>query len=94
MTMKKPDTSAPEMNRLSPVITQSSPSLTARVARAEGSDPAPGWGSVIAKLERMSPAASGRRYRSFCAGVPMRASMCMLPSSGAMQLSTAGPIGE
>jgi hypothetical protein len=33
----------------------------ARVARAAGSDPAPGAGSVIAKHDRTSPAASGRR---------------------------------
>ena len=50
---------APLMNHLSPSITQSSPSRTARVSSMAGSEPAPGAGSVMAKQERTSPRASG-----------------------------------
>ena len=49
-------------------------------------------GSVIAKHERISPASSGFSQRSFCSGVPYRASTSMLPVSGAEQLNTSGAI--
>ena len=38
---------------------------------------------VIAKHERMRPSHKGRRYFSFCSGVPQCNSVCWLPSSGA-----------
>src|SRR6185437_9859610 len=53
MTMRKSATDAFELNHLWPLITYSSPSSTARVARSVGSAPAPG--SVIEKLLRSSP---------------------------------------
>src|SRR5689334_3124571 len=56
-----------------------------------GSEPATS-GSVIAKHERTSPFTSGRSHCSFCAGVAWWSSVCMLPSSGAWQLSTYAPI--
>ena len=57
----------------------------------EGSEPAPSSGSVIMNADRISPAASGRNQRSFCAGVITFWKMCMLPSSGAMQFIATGP---
>ena len=57
-------------------------------------EPAPGAGSVIIKQERMSPAASGRRYRSFWPSSATCSRRCMLASSGAKQLSAIGPNGE
>ena len=54
------------MNHFVPLITQWLPSCTAVVFSADGSDPAPGAGSVMQKQERMSPRASGRSQRSFC----------------------------
>src|ERR1700739_626582 len=50
------------------------------------------FGSVIAKHERISPARSGFNQRSFCSGVPYRASTSILPVSGAEQLNTSGAI--
>ena len=49
-----------EMNHLWPLITQESPSRRASVRSPVGSEPATS-GSVIAKQDRTSPAASGRR---------------------------------
>ena len=57
--------------------------LTAVVASMEGSAPAPGAGSVIAKQERSRPSTIGRSQRSFCASVATASSRWMLPSSGA-----------
>lgn len=94
MQMAKAAPSAPLMNHLRPSIRQPPPVLVAVVASARGSDPAPGAGSVIAKQERTSPAASGRRYRSFCPSVATTSSRCILPSSGAAQLSASGPRSE
>lgn len=61
MQMVKPAPSAPVMNHLRPSIRQPPVTLVARVVSAAGSEPAPGAGSVIAKHERTSPCASGRR---------------------------------
>ena len=58
-----------------------------------GSDPAPS-GSVMEKQERISPAASGRSHCAFCASLATTSSRCMLPSSGAAQLSACGPSSE
>ena len=58
------------MNCLVPSMRQSSPSRTARVFRAEASDPAPG--SVRAKAPMISPAHSRGRKAAFCASVPLR----------------------
>jgi hypothetical protein len=78
---------APLMNHFSPSITHSSPSRTARVASRVGS--APAARSVMAKHERTSAAARGRRYRCFCSPVPACRRRCMLPSSGAMAFSAS-----
>jgi hypothetical protein len=59
MQMANAAPSAPVMNHLSPSITQSLPWRTARVSSMDGSDPAPGAGSVMAKQERTAPLASG-----------------------------------
>ncbi len=82
---------APVMNHLRPVTTKRSPRFSARVLIIAGSEPPPGAGSVIAKEERALPSTIGRSHFSFCAGVPMRASKLMLPSSGAMQLNASAP---
>ena len=47
-------------------------------------------GSVMAKADRISPARSGGSHRSFCACVPNRRMVSMLPVSGAEQLNTSG----
>ena len=86
--------SAPVMNHLAPLITYSSPSRVALDVSIDGSDPAPGGGSVMQKHERIVPAASGRSQRSFCSAVATVSSRCMLPSSGANTLSATGPSGE
>ena len=49
------------MNHLRPLSTHLSPRRTAVDFSIEGSEPAPGAGSVIAKQERMSPFTSGCR---------------------------------
>src|SRR5207302_10341890 len=56
-----------------------------------GSEPATS-GSVMAKQDRVTPSHRGRRYFSFWASVAQWRSVCMLPSSGAWQLRTKGPI--
>ncbi|MNN52025.1 hypothetical protein D3C81_1666970 [compost metagenome] len=86
--------SAPVMNHLRPLIRNSSPTWRAVVCSIDGSEPAPGSGSVMQKHERISPAASGRSQRSFCSSVAIASSMCMLPSSGAAMFSATGPSGE
>ena len=60
MRIPKPAPWAPEMNHLWPLITQSSPSRTARVWIRVGSLPATS-GSVIAKQERTRPSHRGSR---------------------------------
>ena len=62
MQMAKAAPSAPVMNHLRAVDHPAAVDALARVVRSiDGSEPAPGAGSVIAKHERTSPAASGRR---------------------------------
>ena len=56
------------MKILVPSMTQSDPSLVARVIRFAASDPVPG--SVSAKHPSCSPAHSGGRKRRFCSSVP------------------------
>ena len=51
-------------------------------------------GSVIEKQDRISPAASGRSHCAFCSSLATTSSRCMLPSSGAAQLSACGPSSE
>jgi len=79
------------MNHLRPRTTQVSPRFSAVVSIAEGSEPAPGIGSVMAKAERTLPSTIGRSHRSFCAGVATVSSSIMLPSSGAALLKATGP---
>ena len=90
MRMAKLARRALEMNHLCPLITHSSPSLTAKVLIRVGSDPATS-GSVMAKQLMTRPSRSGRRYCSFCSSVAQCRSVCMLPSSGAWQLRIQGP---
>ena len=45
----------------------------------------------VAKQLIATPSHSGRRYFSFCSGVPQWSRVCMFPSSGAWQFSTQGP---
>ena len=45
----------------------------------------------MAKAERALPSTIGLSQISCCSGVATRASMFMLPSSGAMQLKASGP---
>jgi hypothetical protein len=63
--MAKAAPSAPVMYHLCPSMTQASPSRRARERSMVGSAPAPGAGSVMAKQERIWPAASGSRYFRF-----------------------------
>ncbi len=90
--MKCSAASAPVMNHLWPSIRQWLPSRVAvvRIIPA-GSEPDPGWGSVITKAERTRPSAIGFSQRSCCASVAALASSIMLPSSGAALLNTTGP---
>ena len=73
---------APLVNHLCPLITQSSPSRTARVCSVVGSDPGTS-GSVIEKQERMSPLTSGFSHCSFCSSEPNCHRISALPESGA-----------
>ena len=57
-------------------------------------EPAPGAGSVMQKQDRVVPAASGRRKRSFCSLEATASSRCMLPSSGAKMCIATGPSRE
>ena len=61
MQIAKPAPRAPVMNHFRPSIRQPSPVLVAVVDSIDGSAPAPGAGSVIAKQDLISPATSGRR---------------------------------
>jgi len=94
MQIAKPAPCAPLMNHFRPSMRHPSPALVAMVDSIDGSDPAPGAGSVIAKQDRISPSASGRRYFSFCSALATTSSRCMFPSSGAAQLSASGPSSE
>jgi hypothetical protein len=64
------------------------------VISIDGSEPAPGAGSVIAKQERVRPATSGASQRVFCASVATTSIRWMLPSSGAWMFIATGPSGE
>src|SRR5215471_8121072 len=92
--MKCVAAAAPVMNHLRPKMRHVLPCCSARVLIMPGSEPPPGEGSVIAKDELTLPSTIGRSHRSFCTGVPARASRFMLPSSGAMQLKASGPNSE
>ena len=91
MRMKCRATPAPVMNHLWPSITQPSPRRVAVVRIADGSEPAPGMGSVMTKADRASPSMMGCSQRSFCASVATLSSNSMLPSSGAAALKQTGP---
>ena len=93
-TMKCLASPAPVMNHLRPSTIQRSPRLRAVVRIIDGSEPAPGCGSVIANAERTVPSTMGCSQRSFCASVPTFSSSIMLPSSGAAQLTATGPKSE
>ena len=79
------------MNHLCPLTTHLFPTFSALLSIIPGSDPAPGWGSVITKAERTRPSAMGCSQRSFWAGLATFSRTDMLPSSGAAQLKAAGP---
>ncbi len=90
-TMKCAASPAPVMNHLRPRITHLPFVLSAWVRIMLGSEPPPGAGSVMAKADFTLPSTIGRSHHSFCAGVPMRASRFILPSSGAMQFMASAP---
>jgi hypothetical protein len=60
-TMRNPAPSAPVAKDLWPSMTNPDPFARATVRIIEGSEPAPGAGSVMAKAERQVPWARGRR---------------------------------
>ncbi|MNP21608.1 hypothetical protein D3C76_1142340 [compost metagenome] len=91
MMMLNAAPSAPVINHLVPLMMKPSAVATAVVFICAGSAPAPGCGSVMQKQERVSPATMGTSQRACCSGVATCSSMCMLPSSGAAQLSATGP---
>ena len=82
MTIPNAAPSAPDENHLCPLITQSSPSRTARVRSVVGSEPGTS-GSVIEKNERIWPPTSGKSHRCFCSSVPNMCRISALPASGA-----------
>ena len=90
MTMPNAAPSAPDENHLWPLITQSSPSRTARVRSVVGSEPGTS-GSVIEKNERISPPTSGKSQRCFCSSVPNMCRISALPASGAWQPKISWP---
>ena len=73
------------VHHLRPLITQSSPSRSARHLRPVGSLPEVS-GSVIEKQLRMSPASSGRSQRSRCCWLACSTRISMFPESGGWQL--------
>src|ERR1700675_4887363 len=78
-----------EVYHLRPLRTYSSPSDLMALAMFVASEDATS-GSVIANAERVSPASSGVSQRCFCASVPKRKIVSILPVSGAEQLNTSG----
>ena len=80
------------MKYFSPLMTHSSPSRAASHAIAFASDEATS-GSVMAYAERIVPFNSGKSHLVFCAEVPTRSRISMLPVSGAEQLSTSDAMG-
>ena len=76
------------VNHFSPLMTHSSPSLTAWVLNRFGSEPP--WGSVIEYAENISWSISGWSHRSFCSSVPYAASISMFPVSGAAAPNICG----
>ena len=66
MTMKNEAPSAPVMNALRPLSSQPPSTLAARVVSRDGSEPAPGAGSVMAKADRTLPRTSGLRNSARC----------------------------
>ena len=93
MTMRKSAIEALEENHLWPLMTQPSPSRTARVRSWVGSEPAVS-GSVIEKADFRSPASSGCSQRSFCSSVPASARISELPESGAWLPNALGANGR
>ena len=81
--MAKSERLAFETIHLWPVITQESPSRTARVRSERGSEPARS-GSVMAKQDCVRPATSGSSHCFFCASLPYCTRMRALPEFGAM----------
>ena len=79
---------APEAHHLRPLSTYSSPSRLIESWMLVASELATS-GSVMAKVERISPFSSGRSHCLFCSGVPNWARISMLPVSGAAQLNTS-----
>src|SRR5215510_9963940 len=82
---------APDDHHFLPLMTYSFPWRRMLDSMFVASDEATA-GSVMAKHERISPASRGLSQRSFCSGVPYRASTAMFPVSGAEQLNTSGAI--
>ena len=80
------------LHHLRPLSTYSSPSRTMVSCILVASDDAT-CGSVIAYVERISPASSGRSHWSCWAALPNLASTSMLPRSGAEQLKTSNDHG-
>ena len=90
-TIAKAASTAPDANHLCPSSTQPSPSRRAVVRIMRGSEPTPGAGSVMAKVERISPRSSGASQRSRCAGEARCSRVSMLGWSGAAQPIAPGP---
>src|SRR6202158_5689743 len=78
---------APEIHHLRPLTMKSSPSRTIDASMLVASEEATaGW--VMAKAQRIDPSSNGSSHFRFCAGVPKRAKVSILPVSGAEQLNT------
>ena len=97
MTIRKSATDPLEVNHLCPLITHSSPSRTAVVARSVGSDPAV-FGSVMEKADRSVPSSRGSSHcwricSSPVSSIPT-ASNSALPESGALLPKTTGASGD
>ena len=90
MMMAQPAPSAPVISHLRPLITHSLPSRRAVVVIRLGSEPAPP-GSVMQKIERISPVAIRFRKCSRWSGRATTSSRWMLPSSGEAQWIAVGP---
>ena len=68
--------------------------VTAVVSSIDGSEPAPGGGSVMQKHERNVARCQRPQPAFLLRGRGHRSSRCMLPSSGAKILSASGPSSE